>query len=256
MQFLKSMSLLTMDTLISLFVRPLIYWLLLQPNFVLCIHGGHNAHQNRHHHHFSRSSQIKGIASNSTSPDVLVSQALIALAEINKHRLQHPSFNTYEFQNASEATSRGHSAPFLEYGNVILNSTKVKSRRQNLSNNSTMNETSPGAYTIPPELIQAARLLAEANTLVPEGNHTDVAAAMKAKYGHKHRDTNRPKKLKQPEGLLSIFGTGHESNDTSVSKRDSGYWMVDMAQRGLAPYASSGYKVCFLDDENKPGNVD
>jgi len=119
-----------------------------------------------------------------------------------------------------------------------------------------MNETSPGAYTIPPELIQAARLLAEANTLVPEGNHTDVAAAMKAKYGHKHRDTNRPKKLKQPEGLLSIFGTGHESNDTSVSKRDSGYWMVDMAQRGLAPYASSGYKVCFLDDENKPGNVD
>ena len=79
---------------------------------------------------------------------------------------------------------------------------------------------------------------------------------MKAKYGHKHRDTNRPKKLKQPEGLLSIFGTGHESNDTSVSKRDSGYWMVDMAQRGLAPYASSGYKVCFLDDENKPGNVD
>lgn len=234
-----------MNKLVGFFIRPLIYLLLLQPVIVLCRHGGHNAHHN-HHHHFSRSLQTQGITSNASSPEFIVSQALIALAKINKLRLQHPSFNIYQFQNGSETASKGRSAPLLEYGDEISNGTDVKTRRQILTSNSTMNGKSLAAYTIPPELIEAARVLAEANTRVPEGNHTDVANAIKAKYGHKNLDTNRPEKLTQPEGLLSTFGNGHESNSTTVSKRDLGYWMVDMAQRGSAPYASSGYKVCCL----------
>lgn len=233
-----------MDVLSRFLVHPLICWLLLQQSFVLALHQGHN-HAHHHHHHI-RSLQTNTILSNSTTPEAIVARALTALAEINRLRVQQPAFNTYEFLNRSEAASKGHSAPPLEYGDASENGTVFKTKRQSSSNNSTMNGTSPGAYTIPPELAEAARILAEANTRVAEGNHSIVAAAMREKYSHKLQDTNKPKKHKRPEGLLSKFGNGQEGNSTTLDKRDSGYWMVDMAQRGTAPYATSGYRVGFI----------
>lgn len=225
-------------------VRPLLCWLLLQQAFVVALHhSGDHVDNHLSVRALAKTNTNTSTLSNLTSPEAIVSQALAALAEINKLRVYQPLFNKHEFLNGSELASKGNLAPPLDYRDVSTNTTLSKTKRQSSPSNSTTNSTSPGAYTIPPELAEAARILAEANTRAPEGNHSDVAAAMRQKYSHNLQDTNRPEKHQRPEGLLSKFDDGHEGNSPTLDKRDSGYWMVDMAQRGSAPYANPGYKV-------------
>jgi hypothetical protein len=102
--------------------------------------------------------------------------------------------------------------------------------------------------SVPSLFIEAARMVAESTPQVPVGNHSEVAASIRQKYGHKLADSHRPPQLQRPEGGLSNFGDGFEMSSNASSpllKREYGYWMADMAQLGSSPYAPAGYQVCL-----------
>ncbi|CAG9998333.1 unnamed protein product [Clonostachys byssicola] len=126
-------------------------------------------------------------------------------------------------------------APPLNYGQ------NSSSARIFSSGKLASNSTSP--YSIPEEIREAARKVAESTPQIPKGDHSEVAAAIKQKYRSNNNDTNAPEPLEPPDGKLGQWATSTSNMSSKVSERDSGYWMVDMAKRGQSPFAPSGYKV-------------
>ncbi|PTB47605.1 carbohydrate-binding module family 50 protein [Trichoderma harzianum CBS 226.95] len=158
--------------------------------------------------------------------------AIKAAAIRNKARLESPHFNKDEFASPSREPSL---APPLR----IVNETSTLSAREISQQN-----VSSSAYTIPPEVVEAARIMAESTPQQPAGDHADIAARIKQKYSHKLNDTNAPKHLGTPEGRLGAWAMPDSvGNSSEVLKRDSSYWMLTMPQLGSNPYAPSGYKV-------------
>lgn len=104
----------------------------------------------------------------------------------------------------------------------------------------------------PEEIIEAARIMAEANPpKLSTANHSIIADQIRAKYARQTNDTNAmPQALLAPSGLLGdvILGDSHavEIVDRSaVAKRASvDYWMPKMKQNGITPFGPSGYPVC------------
>jgi hypothetical protein len=197
---------------------------------------GHTGHHHLHKRHHQHSHHHDGMEARSdisiSDAESAVEKALAALAEINKARVEHPSFNKYEMVEDSDLSLAGP----LDYSS---NSTKAK------------RDTGAAPYVIPSELQDAARTVAESKPQKPSGDHAQVAARIKAKYDHKNNDTNSPDPLDRPDGRLGEFGPDSKQK---VMERAAGYWMVDMPQLGLAPYAPKGYKasVPFHDKKFKP----
>ena len=232
-------------------------------------HGGHEQGDNHVHQLLrkrallARNGNLNGTRTNLTSPEAILERAQAIIAQKNKARLENPSFNKHEFLAPEELAKLGNPAPPIDL-NVLPggNSTvaaRVK-RRQYLNDTTdaaaAADDKSP--YTLPDEVIEAARIIAESVPQIPTGDQAEVAAAMREKYGSKSAGgSNRPAKLQRPMGGLGQFGDGVEysSNSTAVgsvssgsdtshaAKRDYGYWMADMAQLGASPYAPAGYKV-------------
>jgi hypothetical protein len=193
-------------------------------------HHGHQ-HHGSHGHLHARSNQdeqnqtLDSDHASLSGPEEIVRRALAALSVVNKARVEHPIFNKKEFEKTPGATEV---APPLDYGNTTL------SRR---SSNGTSGVV---LYSIPAELADAARLLAEATDQLPKGNHSDVALAIRKRFARRLNDTNVPETLDTPEGLLGAFGP-----DTSeiTARATYGYWMADIKHQAFAPYAQTGYKV-------------
>jgi hypothetical protein len=168
------------------------------------------------------------------SAESIVQMALVAVRERNRARLEHPKFNKEEFAPGPPTPEL---APPLQYHD---NSTLA---RRNLSSSEPSS-----AYTIPPEVVAAAKEVAESTDQTPLGDHESLAAAARDKYQDKSvNDTNSPEPQGTPEGKLAAWaGLGLEpsaSNGSELAKRASGYWMIDMEQRGSSPYAPAGYQV-------------
>jgi hypothetical protein len=117
------------------------------------------------------------------------------------------------------------------------------------------NSTIKYGYSIPDELRQAAKLVAESTPPSPStGNHSAIAALMDEKYGTGNKDTHVPvQAFRTYNGLSQIV---LDKNDTmpvydleseeSLEKRSAAsWWMAIMTQRGNSPYAPSGYKVSW-----------
>lgn len=190
-------------------------------------------HDHSHHDHLHERSQLSNhnaSSSNASANDALeiVNRALEVLKEVNRVRLENPLFNKHEFK---QDLKNPELAPPLDYSN----SSTVLHRRGDT--NSSVEDTT--VYTIPAELREAARIVAESEPQVPSGNHSDVAAAMKEKYALKTNDTNKPTSLKTPEGRLADFG----DDGDKATKRANANWMVDMGPSGSSPLAPKGYKV-------------
>jgi hypothetical protein len=159
--------------------------------------------------------------------------------------VEHPSFNKYEFR---ETARDPELAPFIE----LHTSNSTLKRRQ--ANNGS-DDTATKNYRIPPELAEAARIVAESTPQVPTGNHSETVEALRLKYRPQTNDTNRPEPLKTPEGALSIFGDDvalqnfqpvFQEDAHDKEKRQSGgssYWMVGMGSQGSSPFGPSGYQV-------------
>jgi hypothetical protein len=190
-----------------------------------------------------------GILSNSTSsingtdddPATIVELALRSLAKRNAARVENPKFNKLEFRQYGDVSPS--LAPPLDYADGSVNSTSLRPKRSVLRRrNETLEETRMG-YTIPPELAEAARIIAEATPQEPKGNHSEVAAAIRAKYAPNISDTNVPVPAASQFSNGTVAGSSFSSSTAPIQKRASGYWMVDLPQRGISPYGPSGYKV-------------
>ncbi|KAG7286304.1 hypothetical protein NEMBOFW57_008612 [Staphylotrichum longicolle] len=159
-------------------------------------------------------------------------RAQAIIAQKNKARLENPSFNKHEFLAPEELAKLGNPAPPLDLNVLPGDNSTVAAR---------VKRRHP--YTLPDEVIEAARIIAESVPQIPTGDQPDAY---------------RPAKLQRPMGGLGRFGDGVEysSNSTAVesasdgpndasqvAKRDYGYWMADMPQLGASPYAPAGYKV-------------
>lgn len=196
----------------------------------------HN-HNHNHHNHQKLANTLSHVSrnvENKTLSDVekLVQEAIKAAAARNKARLESPHFNKDEFASPPREPSL---APPLR----IANGTSTLSAREASQQN-----VSSSAYTIPQEVIEAARIMAESTPQQPTGDHEAIAARIKQKYSHKLNDTNAPKHLGTPEGRLGAWALPDSvGNSSEVLKRDSSYWMLSMPQLGSNPYAPSGYNV-------------
>ncbi|KAH7329285.1 LysM domain protein [Stachybotrys elegans] len=149
------------------------------------------------------------------------------MREINKARVENPRFN----KNKLSDNGPVNAAPPLGEQN--------RSRAVEARSSSPEELASP--YSVPSEIKEAAMLLAESIDQSPQGNHSLVAAAMVEKYRKTTSDTNDPEPLQAPYGKLG--GWAPHAEQQPLEERAAGYWMVNMAKRGMSPYAQSGYKV-------------
>lgn len=193
---------------------------------------------------------------NSSSTDdafAMVARAQKALGPANKKRIDNIRLNQYTFENPNSQAI----APPLDYNNTeSLNST-TSIRRSLLSNSSSTPPTNSSVYSLPPELIEAARLVAESTPTIPDSSkQAALAAEVLAKYSRRVNDTNRmPQAIRKPDGLFVHASQDYEkvtyaSNLTKPTlekpnlenRGTSTWWMANIVQNGASPFAPPGYK--------------
>lgn len=247
---------------------------------------GVGGHHHYHHHHndiHARSHISHGEGTTPTVPQAaqesttsvvplteaasdaaaIVSRALKVLSARNKLRLDHIQFNNYQLGNVSETRSSSDldAAP-LDYSPEAVQraeSQEIAAQAQMTRRSSRETAQSQYGYSIPAELREAARIMAEEEPPSPStGNHSAVAAQMRAKYGLKTKDTlSPPQTLRAYDGLStyvldsngSAYLGGHRSENEIEKRAVSSWWMATMTQRGESPYAPTGYKVTKVLDE-------
>jgi hypothetical protein len=184
---------------------------------------------------------------------------------LNKLRYENIQYNRYELADSSLVSGERVTAAPLDYSpeNVQkLSSMAASFKGESVDDSSRKRDssTSPDsqsfAYSIPPDLAEAARILAESAPPSPStGKESALAAKMQAKYGLKGNDTNvASQSLRGPDGLLEYAPSVDMEAPIPVTDKfrekraasGSDYWMANMEQRGASPYAPEGYKVSLL----------
>lgn len=175
-----------------------------------------------------------------------------AMAIANAGIRENPRTNIYTVYNKSDIQDAVKPAPYLEYDTT--NSTTAQKLRRSLWRRQLSNETSPRnsstqSYTIPPEVVEAARILAEAYPPDASANEYDaIVVRMKEKYAPKNNDTNAmPQVLQQPSGLLEYVANVSEADPAIASsgarlekRAASDFWMENIVQLGSSPLAPPG----------------
>jgi hypothetical protein len=227
-------------------------------------HGHHGKlHQLHDEHHVSRDASSRARNSSGSAADI-IARFQLAMAVANQAIIESPK------ENAPNTTSRGHKgtkAQPLDYSGNFHQHANGTVFRRDASGNTVSNSTRE-SYTVPAEVVEAARVLAEANPLPPadyDALLADVRARMAKRKAH-FNDTNVMKqKMQRPSGLVEyvnpsemaitvqngtqVAGPKHpddyiDKTGVKLGKRETTkFWMETMTQRGSAPYAPSGYKV-------------
>jgi hypothetical protein len=225
---------------------------------------GHQPHYSSHDHERLRQRSVSNGSSapaatptNTQSLDDAkdtINRALKALAVANKLRLDNPQFNRYEFRNATAIAQSYKPAPPLNYGQDGNSSnagpqSKRYAYRRTTANSST--ESAPNgtySYSIPDELAEAARIVAEAQPIITSGQNLVVTSPPLPGTN----DTNvMGQAILQPDGLhgwipdvtVSTILPQNKSGATIAKRATSTFWMENMQQNGVSPFAPSGYKV-------------
>lgn len=207
-----------------------------------------------HHHRAANNATLHSNISNINTNEAktMIACAQEALAIANKRRIDNIQLNIYAFQNRTTIESYV-AAPPLAYNNSLdLNSTnaKIGTRTSKAFNASAITSTQDHwSYSLPLELIEAARIVAESEPPAPStGNYSAIAADVKARYASNNTDTNRmPQAIIQVDGLFEHVALRvDEMNNTTgppISTRaTSDFWMANIPQNGASPFAPSGYK--------------
>lgn len=213
-------------------------------------HGQHPHHELHHRHKRALLTPEAIGLGDVRAPDKVseaadtVERALQVLKVANKHRLENVQYNRYEFASVSEIRGSGlNSAPLKYSENMVKMLSNIQSRAVGGASAS----PEQYSYSIPQELRDAARVVAESTHLSPTGNHSAVAARMRTKYGTNVSDTLVPPQAVRDSGIYEFRPTEMDLmySATGLDKRaSSSWWMADMEQRGVSPYAPEGYKVC------------
>ncbi|KAL5042121.1 hypothetical protein BDW71DRAFT_217250 [Aspergillus fruticulosus] len=210
---------------------------------------GHSHHRHQHIHRSNNETlPSRNDATNLDDPARMVKNALAVLARVNRERVENPNFNQYIVKSPDQTEAPESAATPLEYSAQAAESARLEQR--DAASTPTRGNR---AYSIPAELAKAAKLVAESADNTPSGNQSDVAAAVRQKYGKGKRTTNTPAQvLVHSNGLYdfqSFAETGNPSlrednRDVSLQKRaPSQYWMPHMEKNGNSPFAPDGYKV-------------
>lgn len=215
-----------------------------------------NSHSHQHIHHdepgsnkiYSNYNRSSTSTANLTSAEILVSQGLAAVAIANKLRYENAQFNTNEFRNTSSILEGRKSAPPLNYTGTDQHTDSQ--RRSQITSSGNSSTSTSYVYSIPPQLAEAARIVAELHPPPPSnGNHSKVASELKLKYSLDLNDTNVMKQtLVKPNALFEVVKPEPveftEIINASLRRRDtSEYWMANIQQNGASPFAPPGYKV-------------
>ncbi|RKL32578.1 Glucan 1,3-beta-glucosidase [Fusarium proliferatum] len=227
--------------------------LLYMPFSVLSV-GHHHSHLHSHHKRASNSSSHDTSSLDAARKLLAAGQA--AMAHANRAIIANPRPNRLEVLNSTELRKTEKAPPPLDYRNGT-----VKSLNARDSGNGTSKDL---RYSVPEELIKAARLLSEnwkpSSTDLDGGYAADVQH-LKDTFLYKNNDTNMmPPMLQYDSGLIkpvleppSAFR--YSENDTDVpehvvdedknlhKRASSDWWMATISQRGSSPFAPSGYQV-------------
>ncbi|RSL89515.1 hypothetical protein CDV31_015856 [Fusarium ambrosium] len=219
----------------------------------------HSKHSRLHSPHHSDKRASNSSSHDGTSLDEarkLLAAGQAAMAHANRAIIANPRPNRLEVLNSTELTKAQKPPPPLDYRNVTASSLKARD-----SGNGTAKDL---RYSVPDELIKAARLLSENWKPSPEdldGGYAADVQHLKDNFMYKVNDTNMmPPMLQYDSGLIkhvkeppSAFRySTNESDiaepavykDESLRKRaDTDWWMATISQRGSSPFAPSGYQV-------------
>ncbi|KAL6229168.1 hypothetical protein BDW75DRAFT_245974 [Aspergillus navahoensis] len=180
----------------------------------------------------------------------MVKNALKVLAYVNKERVEYPNFNKYISWKLDEIKLSSAPATPLPYSPDAVEHARLRVR-----DDSTDRERGSKPYYIPVELATAARIVAESTDNTPSGNHSDVAATIRHKYGKGKCYTNKLQQALLCSNGLSDFQLNTEPTNASMLEQDqnghatlqkqapSKYWMPYMEKNGHSPYAPDGYKI-------------
>ncbi|KAL4875747.1 pectate lyase superfamily protein-domain-containing protein [Aspergillus karnatakaensis] len=206
----------------------------------------HNHHR-RHANQIGAKSLRNGTATD--DPETMIKNALAVLAHVNKERVEHPNFNEYTSRKPNQVQVPSATVTPLPYSADAAEHAHLRSRDE-----SSGPRRGSNAYSIPPELAAAARVVAETTDNTPSGNHSDVAAMMRLKYGEGKRHTNTPAQaLVRSNGLYDFQSYAETTNTTLIEqtgnedrlqkRAPSQYWMPHVTKDGQSPFAPEGYKV-------------
>ena len=219
--------------------------------------GHHHSHLHSQYHSHKRSSNDSSHdGSDLDAARKLLAAGQAAMAHANRAIIASPRPNRLEVLNSTELRRTQEAPPPLNYHNATAISLKVR----NLGNGTTEDLR----YSVPNELIEAARLLSENWKPSPKDLGDSYAADvqhLKDNFMYKVNDTNMmPPILQYDSGLLkpvneppSAFRYSANESDIAVNvvgeegdvhkRATSDWWMATISQRGSSPFAPSGYKV-------------
>ncbi|EXL41482.1 hypothetical protein FOCG_16286 [Fusarium oxysporum f. sp. radicis-lycopersici 26381] len=178
------------------------------------------------------------------------------MAHANSAIVQNPRPNRLEVLNSTELRKAQKAPPPLDYRNVTAKTLQARG-----SENGTSKDF---RYSVPDELIQAARLLSEnwkPSSKDLDGGYAADVQHLKDTFLYKNNDTNMmPPMLQYGSGLIEPIheppsAFRYSENETDVTENvdakdkelhkraSSDWWMATISQRGSSPLAPAGYQV-------------
>ncbi|GAO20014.1 hypothetical protein UVI_02051160 [Ustilaginoidea virens] len=223
--------------------------------------------------HYARGNSSSFAGNVSASAENIVARFQMAMAVANQAILAAPKENSPQILNLT--TARLARAEPLDYsGNFQQHANGTFYRRDSIHGNGTIATSNRQSYTVPSEVVEAARILAEKNP-PPAADYPLLLAEVRARLARRNthfNDTNvMPQKTQRSSGLggyvspdelaitiqngTQVAGPEHpdqglnrtqfvNGDGAKLAKRAAEtFWMETMTQRGTAPYAGADYKV-------------
>ncbi|KAH7305819.1 pectate lyase superfamily protein-domain-containing protein, partial [Stachybotrys elegans] len=240
-----------------------LFWLYTFGVPLLC-YGHSHRHDGSQHSHMHASHGRDNAADRDAALDEalrLIAKGQAAMARANEAIIANPRRNRLEVLNATELNRAQTPPPLLDYHS---NATTLEARSENTrGSNGTEDDM---RYTVPDELIEAARLVSQHWTPPNENEDVDYETAihgLQTYFQIPVNDTNMmPPMLQFGSGLVSrveeppsafryggnasdlVQSTPQDQDEVKLKKRASGdWWIATIRQRGSSPFAPSGYQV-------------
>ncbi|KAF7946088.1 uncharacterized protein EAE97_005126 [Botrytis byssoidea] len=203
----------------------------------------HSHHERYHLKNIDRNNNINE-ATGLASAETILFEGMKSIVVANRLRLQNPQKNRYKFRNASKILSNLKKSPPLAYGHDTASSNNGSSSYHNVADPPNRSHS----YTIPKELVAAARIMAESNPLLL--STSELPTSLMSISGT--NDTNvMTQALKHPDGLHgwapsilpSLYNARKATQHTNIKRESSTFWMGIIKQNGQSPFAPIGYKV-------------
>lgn len=244
----------------------LLFYALVGTN-VLVVASSHHGHS--HAAHLHSHGHVKRNESTSNVDGIEAARQLLAkgqaaMARANRAIVSDPRPNRMEVLDAAELKEARVPPPPLDY-NENNNGSALLMSRSNVNGTSGNQTLEAPRYTVPDELITAARLVSEAwKPSIDDGEYAEAVASLQDRYKDKVDDTQMmPPMLQHASGLTEYvdepaisFRYGENVTDvvdtpkradsaSSLQKRNANnWWMSSIRQRGSSPFSPDGYEVC------------